>query len=252
MQERLSQEYLQCVCEAWLARFVDAVKCSDSDALANCLQRDGWLRDLLTFSWTFKSMQGRSVFKSYLEENLEKAEILDIRLDNSYPPRIGHFGPSRTVVDAALKFETTKAYGKGFVRISLTGDEDQMKKPEAFALLVTISDWKGCEELGHEARLDQSNAHTRVTKDSEHSPDVVIGVVAELFQQFRVTDIIRYFVVGAGQAGLQVAARFRQMRIKAILIEKDARIGDSWRRHYPTLTLHTPRMFNTRMLPILM
>lgn len=220
-EERLSQEYLQCVCEAWLARFVDAVKRSDSDALANCLQRDGWLRDLLTFSWTFKSMQGRSVIKSYLEENLEKAEILDIRLDNSYPPRIGHFGPSRTVVDAALKFETTKAYGKGFVRISLTGDEDQMKKPEAFALLMTISDWKGCEELGHEAGL----AHTRATKDSEHSPDVVI--------------------VGAGQAGLQVAARFRQMRIKAILIEKDARIGDSWRRHYPTLTLHTPRMFNT-------
>lgn len=47
--------------------------------------------------------------------------------------------------------------------------------------------------------------------------------------------------VGAGQAGLQTAARFRQMGIKTLVIDQTARVGDVWRNRYPTLALHTPR-----------
>lgn len=38
-----------------------------------------------------------------------------------------------------------------------------------------------------------------------------------------------------------VAARFRQMGISAIVVEKNTRLGDNWRKRYPTLALHTPR-----------
>jgi len=48
-------------------------------------------------------------------------------------------------------------------------------------------------------------------------------------------------VVGSGHIGLQVAARFKQMDIPAIVIEKNDRVGDNWRHRYPTLTLHTVR-----------
>lgn len=173
-EERLSQEYLRSVCEAWLARFADAVKHSDFDAFANCLQCDGWFRDLMTFSWDFKSIDGRSEVKAYLEHSLEKAEILDVRLDDTYSPRIGHFGPSRTVVDTALKFETTRALGKGFVRICLPVGEDDMRKPEAFALLMMISDWKGSEEFRQETL-------TGLLEDNEEGPDVVIGISVKIY-----------------------------------------------------------------------
>lgn len=48
--------------------------------------------------------------------------------------------------------------------------------------------------------------------------------------------------VGAGQTGLCVAARFKQMGISALAIERNARVGDNWRKRYPTLALHTPKM----------
>ncbi|KAJ7591775.1 hypothetical protein C8J56DRAFT_931702 [Mycena floridula] len=37
------------------------------------------------------------------------------------------------------------------------------------------------------------------------------------------------------------AARFKQMGIRAIVIEQNARVGDNWRQRYPILTLHTPK-----------
>jgi cation diffusion facilitator CzcD-associated flavoprotein CzcO len=47
--------------------------------------------------------------------------------------------------------------------------------------------------------------------------------------------------VGAGQTGLQVAARCNRMNIPTLLIEQHERVGDSWRRRYDTLALHTPK-----------
>ena len=52
--------------------------------------------------------------------------------------------------------------------------------------------------------------------------------------------------VGAGQTGLQVAARFKRMNIPTLLIERNARVGDNWRERYPTLTLNTIRRHHTR------
>lgn len=50
-----------------------------------------------------------------------------------------------------------------------------------------------------------------------------------------------FFVVGAGQTGLNIGARLKQLGIPTLLIEKNARVGDVWRNRYPTLVLHTPR-----------
>ena len=51
--------------------------------------------------------------------------------------------------------------------------------------------------------------------------------------------------VGAGQSGLNVGARFRQMNIPTLIIEKDDVVGDVWRKRYPSLTLHTPNTHHT-------
>lgn len=48
-------------------------------------------------------------------------------------------------------------------------------------------------------------------------------------------------VVGAGPAGLATAAALRATGIRAVVLERGARVGDSWRRHYDRLRLHTPR-----------
>ncbi|MER5731600.1 NAD(P)/FAD-dependent oxidoreductase [Streptomyces sp. NPDC002138] len=49
------------------------------------------------------------------------------------------------------------------------------------------------------------------------------------------------YVIGAGPGGLAVAAALRARGVRAVVIEKSDRVGDSWRRHYDRLHLHTTR-----------
>ena len=42
-----------------------------------------------------------------------------------------------------------------------------------------------------------------------------------------------------------MAARFKQMKIPALIIERNARVGDNWRKRYPSLTLHTVKRHHT-------
>jgi cation diffusion facilitator CzcD-associated flavoprotein CzcO len=46
-------------------------------------------------------------------------------------------------------------------------------------------------------------------------------------------------VVGAGPAGLAASAELRRRGVDHRLLERGARVGDSWRRLYDSLTLHT-------------
>jgi putative flavoprotein involved in K+ transport len=48
-------------------------------------------------------------------------------------------------------------------------------------------------------------------------------------------------VIGAGQAGLALASALRGMPLRVELVDRAARLGDSWRRRYDSLTLFTPR-----------
>jgi putative flavoprotein involved in K+ transport len=49
------------------------------------------------------------------------------------------------------------------------------------------------------------------------------------------------YVVGGGPGGLAVAQALRARGIRAVVLEKSPAVGDSWRRHYDRLRLHTTR-----------
>lgn len=49
-------------------------------------------------------------------------------------------------------------------------------------------------------------------------------------------------VVGAGPAGLAVAACLRSRGVSSLVVDRGARVGDSWRMRYDRLHLHTPRV----------
>jgi putative flavoprotein involved in K+ transport len=48
-------------------------------------------------------------------------------------------------------------------------------------------------------------------------------------------------VIGAGPAGLAVAAALRHRGVDAVVVERDDDVASSWRSHYDRLHLHTPR-----------
>ncbi|KIF74971.1 monooxygenase [Streptomyces sp. 150FB] len=49
------------------------------------------------------------------------------------------------------------------------------------------------------------------------------------------------YVIGGGPGGLAVAAVLRERGVRAVVLEKSPAVGDSWRRHYDRLHLHTTR-----------
>ena len=46
------------------------------------------------------------------------------------------------------------------------------------------------------------------------------------------------WIAGAGQGGLSIAARLKQLGVEALIIDRNPRIGDNWRNRYHQLVLH--------------
>lgn len=51
-------------------------------------------------------------------------------------------------------------------------------------------------------------------------------------------------VIGAGQAGLALGHHLKGAGLRFLLVDRHARIGDSWRNRYDSLVLFTPRAFS--------
>jgi putative flavoprotein involved in K+ transport len=47
-------------------------------------------------------------------------------------------------------------------------------------------------------------------------------------------------IVGGGQGGIALGARLKRLDVPTIVVEKNARAGDSWRNRYKSLCLHDP------------
>jgi indole-3-pyruvate monooxygenase len=48
-------------------------------------------------------------------------------------------------------------------------------------------------------------------------------------------------IVGAGPAGLAVAAELRRSRVPVVMLERGEHVAEAWHRHYERLALHTPK-----------
>jgi putative flavoprotein involved in K+ transport len=51
-------------------------------------------------------------------------------------------------------------------------------------------------------------------------------------------------IIGAGQAGLALGFHLKKTPSRFQLVERNARVGDSWRKRYASLVLFTPRAYN--------
>lgn len=52
-------------------------------------------------------------------------------------------------------------------------------------------------------------------------------------------------IIGGGQAGLAMGYYLKQQQFSFILLDKNDRIGDSWRQRYDSLVLFTPRKYSS-------
>lgn len=179
---------------------------------------------MLTFTWDVRALNGHEKIASYLKDTLPYTTISNVRFDKD-----PHFAPTYRAgppesIEFGFTYESTLAWGKGFVRL-VRGNAGQWL---ALTASMIADDLKGHEEVSvdedWEAQAKNGawgDLHAAAKAQAETNPTVLI--------------------VGAGQNGLQVAARFRNMRIPTLLIDRTARIGDNWRQRYKSLALHTTK-----------
>ncbi len=58
------------------------------------------------------------------------------------------------------------------------------------------------------------------------------------------TPIVDVLVIGAGQAGLALGQQLQQTGLSFLIVDRHARVGDSWRQRFDSLTLFTPRSYS--------
>ncbi|KAL0581089.1 hypothetical protein V5O48_000983 [Marasmius crinis-equi] len=214
---------LDAVVVNWLDDFGAHLASGNVDGVVSCFRDDGWLRDILIFTWDSRSLRGAAKITAYLRDSLKPNAFSNFRVDDRpfLAPEKGTFTPHLSGVASGFTFDTPSAHGRGHVRL-VEGESGEWK---ALTVFMCMEDLKGHEERGYENGM--WGAHTLAWGD----------VKSERAKTVEKDPYV--LIVGGGQTGLMVAARFRQMQIPTLLIEKHARIGDNWRERYPTLSLHT-------------
>jgi putative flavoprotein involved in K+ transport len=202
----------------WVRAFSAALDSRDAAGAAALFGEECFWRDLVAFTWNVKTMEGRN----------EIAAMLDAQLDSVVPTawRIQEeptFGDG--VLEAWLAFETQHARGRGILRL---------KDGRGWTLLTAIEELKGFEERNGPSRpIGVSHGVYRRDKTWLEARRVEEEALGREKQPYCV-------IVGGGQGGIAVGARLKQLGVPTIILEKNARPGDSWRNRYRSLVLHDP------------
>jgi putative flavoprotein involved in K+ transport len=204
--------------DQWLSRFGDALAQGDSAAAAELFVEDCFWRDLVAFSWNIKTMEGRAGVQEMLEHTLAHTKPRGWQATEEPAAADG-------VSEAWIAFETEVGRGRGHIRL---------KDGKAWTLLTTLEELKGHEE--------RAGAHRPQGVEHGASPERL----SWLEERRREAEELGYetqpyvVIVGGGQGGIVLGARLRQLRVPTIIVERNARPGDSWRKRYKSLCLHDP------------
>lgn len=204
----------------WLSSLDSALSNNDIDAALALFHDDSYWRDLVSFTWNIKTSEGAEDIRNMLEATLKHTKPGNWTRDGDATEADG-------IVESWITFETAAARGKGHLRL---------KDGKCFTLLTTCRELKGFEEQNG--------------KNNSRAYGVEHGVVPgrKTWQQKREQEQAELgyktqpycVIIGGGQGGIALAARLRRLEVPTIVIEKNDRAGDSWRKRYRSLCLHDP------------
>lgn len=216
---------------SWLRAFEDALSRGDAAAIGALFHADSHWRDILAFTWDLRTASGPGAIAQRLGATLARMRPRGFALaaGRTPPRRVRRAGTD--AIEAIFTFETAIGPCNGVVRLVAAEGE-----PRAWTLMTTLDEIRGHEDpatgrrwkqvdwkrnFGGENWLDRRN---RARAYADRDPAVL--------------------VVGAGQAGLSIAARLGQLGVDTLVVDREARLGDNWRRRYHSLTLHNETRVN--------
>ncbi|MEP4247132.1 NAD(P)-binding domain-containing protein [Tateyamaria sp.] len=206
--------------QTFLDAFGETLSKGDIAAACDMFEDDCYWRDLVSFTWNIKTAEGKDQIADMLSHQLAATKPNGWKIaEGEVPTEDGG------ITTAWIEFETEVARGYGLLR--LKGDK-------IWTLLTTMTELKGHEEpagdnrpMGakHGAGKNRPSwAEDRATEEAE------LGYETQPY----------CVIIGGGQGGIAMGARLRQLGVPTIVVERNARAGDSWRNRYKSLCLHDP------------
>lgn len=216
--DQITADRLNGQVQDWLDRFNDALRAGRPEKVVDQFVETGFWRDVLAFTWNLRTFEGRGEIRRMLE-----ARLSEVRPEGF--SRSGDAWETDGTVGALVEFQTRDGAGVGLLRL---------QGREAVTLLTTLDSLVGHEERKGDRRR-KGLVHGAIK-----GRETWLDLRHRESQEFGVTRQPYALIVGGGQGGLALAARLRRLNVPALIVEKNARPGDSWRNRYRTLVLHDP------------
>lgn len=206
--------------QAVLDRFGDALAAGDIDAAVGLFAEECYWRDLVSFTWNIKTMEGRDAVRDMLSACLSRTAPSGWQVAEGTEAT-----ENGGIAEAWISFETAVARGYGLIRL---------KDGLIWTLLTTMVELKGHEEKAGFTRplgaRHGVNVGARTWKEEREHEAATLGFETQP----------EVLIIGGGQGGIALGARLRQLGVPTIIVEKNERAGDSWRKRYKSLCLHDP------------
>ena len=203
---------------AWFFDFEQALRAQDLEVAMALFDADCYWRDLVSFTWNISTQEGPAAIKAMLQARLADVQPHNFQIEGQATEADG-------VIDAWFTFETAVARGRGHARL---------KNGKCWTLLTTMTELKGFEEKKGAQRIKgaEHGVHPgRMTwlEERQHE-QATLGFETQPY----------VLIVGGGQGGIALGARLRRLGVPALIVEKNEKPGDSWRKRYKSLCLHDP------------
>ncbi|KAF2665642.1 FAD/NAD(P)-binding domain-containing protein [Microthyrium microscopicum] len=222
----------QHVASEWLSKFESVVTNGDASRLGDVFHEDCWWRDLLSMSWDYHTLQGLSKVKTFAQTRMSSAGFKNFKLreQGAFTPAQAKVTDTLSWVESIFSFETSIGRGQGVLR--LTPDADGAWK--AYIVYTSLQELKS-----HEWATGANRPHGG---KNTLEGGIIKGNWVERKQRQKefLDNEPTCLIIGAGQAGLMIAARLQALGVSCLLVDRNQRIGDNWRLRYRTLVTHDP------------
>jgi putative flavoprotein involved in K+ transport len=219
--EGLTAEDAADISAAWLTDLAAAVRSGSASGLEELFTERATWRDFMAFSWDFSHSIGRDSLVSRLIELAKAADLGDVKLNTEQPPVVLDGS-----INAFFDFTTRDRIDRGYVH--LVHDGERYAASTVQSQVLSLRDYP--ERIGRHRRDGKVYGfvpnRTRWTSDRQKQAAFESSDPAVL-------------VLGAGHNGLSIAARLGALDVPTLVIDREARVGDQWRKRYASLALHS-------------
>lgn len=220
--------FVESIGGSWFSELQVAVASEDTNKVVSLFLLDGYWRDLHCLSWDNRTLYKIPTIKAFLDEDnrFVSAGFTGLKLEGA--PILVQANKDFAWIQCFFAFETTLARGRGFFR--LMQDANGSWKAKTF--------YTGIEELkGYEEKF--GNKRPSGTSHGDHIDRLTWKKIRATKKEF-VDSEPQVIIIGAGQSGLSLGARLGQLNVDTLIIDKNERVGDNWRKRYDFLVLHDP------------